>query len=64
MLCSRYWESINKLYENDFKRAETLLKEILEHRDEKENCDTDYWKDRFISYSVADDTLIRSLFKE
>lgn len=46
------------------KRAEDLLREILEHRDEKGNCDTDYWKDRFGSYSVAEDALVRSLFKE
>ena len=46
------------------KRAEDLLREILEHRDEKGNCNTTYWKDRFDSLSVADDALLRSLFKE
>ena len=27
------------------------------------NCDTEYWKERFASLSVADDALLRSLFK-
>lgn len=46
------------------KRAEELLTEILEHRDEKGNCDTNYWKNRFEDLSVTDDALLRSLFKE
>ena len=46
------------------KRAEELLKEILEHRLSNGNCDTEYWKERFESLSVADDALLRSLFKE
>ena len=46
------------------KRAEELLKEILEHRFSNGNCDTEYWKERFESLSVADDALLRSLFKE
>ena len=36
------------------KRAEELLKEILEHRLSNGNCDTEYWKERFESLSVAD----------
>lgn len=46
------------------KRAEDLLKEILEHRLSNGNCDTKYWRERFESLSVADDALLRSLFKE
>ena len=46
------------------KRAEMLLSEILEHRDENGNCDTNYWKNRFEGLSVAEDALLRSLFKE
>ena len=46
------------------KRAEALLKEILEHRLSNGNCDTEYWRERFESLSVADDALLRSLFKE
>ena len=46
------------------KRAEELLTEILEHRDENGNCDTNYWKNRFEDLSVTDDALLRSLFKE
>lgn len=45
-------------------RAEDLLKEILEHRLSNGNCDTEYWRERFESLSVADDALLRSLFKE
>ena len=46
------------------KNAEELLKEILEHRQSNGNCDTAYWRERFESLSVADDALLRSLFKE
>ena len=46
------------------KKAEELLGEILEHRLENGNCDTDYWKDRFEEYSVSEDAIVRSLFKE
>ena len=46
------------------KRAEELLAEILEHRDEKGNCDINYWDSRFEDLSVAEDALLRSLFKE
>lgn len=46
------------------KRAEELLKEILEHRFSNGNCDTEYWRERFESLSVADDAVLRSLFKE
>ena len=46
------------------KRAEDLLREILEHRDANGNCDTEYWKGRFEDLTVADDAILRSLFKE
>lgn len=45
-------------------RAEELLKEITDHRDEKGICDTSYWAKRFERISVAEDILLRSLFKE
>jgi len=45
-------------------KAEELLKEILEHRDDKGNCDSGYWKKRFELLSVAEDVILRSLFKE
>lgn len=46
------------------RKAEDLLQEILDHRDEKGNCSSDYWKDKFESLSASDDALLRSLFKE
>ena len=45
-------------------RAENLLREILEHRDSRGKCDTDYWKGRFEGLTVEEDALLRSLFKE
>ena len=44
--------------------AESLLREILDHRDERGNCDTTYWQQRFDNLSVSEDALLRSLFKE
>jgi len=46
------------------RRAENLLKEIMDHRNEKGVCDTLYWKEQFNSLSVSEDTMLRSLFKE
>ena len=46
------------------KRAEKLLREIIEHRNENGNCDTNYWKHRFEVLSASDNVLLRSLFKE
>lgn len=41
-----------------------LLREIIEHRDENGNCNSQYWKDRFEKLSVSEDALLRSSFKE
>ena len=46
------------------KRAEELLKEILEHRDNEGNCISNYWEERFEKLSMAEDVILRSLFKE
>ena len=46
------------------RRAESLLKEILDHRDEKGNCEPEHWRARFESLSAPEDALLRSLFKE
>lgn len=46
------------------KKAEDLLKEILEHRYENGNCNVSYWKERFENLTTGDDMLLRSLFKE
>lgn len=46
------------------KKAEELLKEILEHRNENGICDSQYWKDRFESLPLTEDAILRSLFKE
>lgn len=45
-------------------KAEELLSEIIEHRDERGNCDTNYWKKRFEDVTVSEDAILRSLFKE
>lgn len=45
-------------------KAEKLLSEIIEHRDERGNCDTNYWKKRFEDVTVSEDAILRSLFKE
>ena len=44
--------------------AEKLLCEIIEHRLENGNCDSQYWKDRFEGLSMSEDIILRSLFKE
>ena len=41
-----------------------MLREIIEHRNENGNCDTNYWKHRFEVLSASDNVLLRSLFKE
>lgn len=46
------------------KKAEELLKEILEHRLDNGNCDVSYWKERFVNLTYSDDMILRSLFKE
>ena len=44
--------------------AETLLDEVLSHRDTAGNCNSDYWESRFEDLSFAEDSLLRSTFKE
>ena len=46
------------------KKAEELLREILDHRLENGKCDTNYWKNKFEEYSVEEDAIVRSFFKE
>lgn len=46
------------------KRAESLLREILENKDESGNCDLNYWKNRFAGLSDAEDNVLRSIFKQ
>lgn len=46
------------------RRAESLLREILENRDENGNCDMNYWENRFAGLSVAEDDVLRSIFKQ
>lgn len=45
-------------------KAEELLNEILDHRDNNGNCNTYYWKDRFESLPMSEDAILRSLFRE
>lgn len=44
--------------------AETLLDEVLSHRDAAGNCNSDYWENRFKDLSFVEDSLLRSTFKE
>ena len=44
--------------------AEQILREIIEHKDEKGNYDSDYWKQRFEGLTRNEDALVRSCFKE
>lgn len=44
--------------------AEALLEEILSHRDTAGNCNSGYWKKRFENLSFAEDSRLRSTFKE
>lgn len=55
---------MNKIMKRLQNRAENLLREILYNRDEKGNCNSDYWKQRFENLSIAEDAAIRSLFKQ
>lgn len=45
-------------------KAEELLNEILEHKDEKGNYSSEYWIKKFDEFSMAEDDLCRSCFKE
>ena len=38
-------------------KAEEILKEILDHRDEKGNCDLKYWEKKFNDYSFTETSL-------
>lgn len=44
--------------------AEQVLRDIIEHKNEHGNYDIGYWEKRFENLSVAEDSLLRSCFKE
>ncbi len=44
--------------------AEKLLQEILSHRLDNGNCDTDYWAKQFEGRTFAEVSQLRSIFKE
>ena len=44
--------------------AEELLQEILDNRLEDGSCNTDYWAERFENLSFAEESQLRSTFKE
>ena len=46
------------------KRAEDLLKEIIDNRDDEGICDIKYWQERFEKLTTAEDAILRGLFKE
>ena len=46
------------------KSGEVLLQEILEHRDDRGVCDSNYWGQRFEQLTPEDDATMRSTFKE
>lgn len=46
------------------KRAEDLLKEIVDNRDDEGICDIKYWQERFEKLTTAEDAILRGLFKE
>ena len=46
------------------KREESLLSEILKNTDKNNKCDLNYWENRFASLSAAEDTVLRSIFKQ
>lgn len=45
-------------------KAEEILKEILDHRDEKGNCDLKYWEKKFNDYSFTETSLYCDGFRE
>ena len=44
--------------------AENVLEEILSHRNENGSINTEYWQKKFNGFSVEEDELCRSCFKE
>lgn len=44
--------------------AEKLLREIIDNRSDDGECNTDYWIKRFDGINFAEDSLLRSTFKE
>ena len=44
--------------------TEKLLQEIIDNRFENGSCNTDYWEERFKNLSCAEDSQLRSTFKE
>ncbi len=45
-------------------KAEEILKEILDHRDEKGNCDLKYWEKKFNDYSFTETSFYCDGFRE
>ena len=45
-------------------KAEEILKEILDHRDEKGNCDLKHWEKKFNDYSFTETSLYCDGFRE
>ena len=46
------------------KREESLLSEILKNTDENNNCDLNYWENRFSELNFAEDCVLRSSFAQ
>lgn len=46
------------------KREESLLSEILKNTDENNNCDLNYWENRFSGLNFAEDCALRSSFAQ
>lgn len=52
------------MFEELTPNAEKLLQEIIDHRNEKGNCDSNYWQERFNSIDFSEEMRLRSLFGE
>ena len=46
------------------KREESLLSEILKNTDENNNCDLNYWENRFSGLNFSEDCALRSSFAQ
>lgn len=50
--------------DNEVWETIAVLREVLDHRDKRGVCDSNYWKERFESLSYFDDAMLRSVFKK
>ena len=59
-------KSIEKNLKRGYKmdRILEILKEIVSHRNKNGSYNTDYWKEKFDSFSIDEEELYRSCFKE